>query len=48
MLDRHVKLQCVGILVVSLLMLWGTGMAIAAPKVLVIKDVDVKAETGVF
>ena len=45
MLYRNVKLQCIGIIVSSVLMLWQVGLANAAPKVLVIKDVDVKAET---
>ena len=48
MVERHVKLQYVGILAAFLLMLWGTGIALAAPRVLVVKDVDVKAETQVF
>jgi hypothetical protein len=48
MMYRNSILQTVGVLVVCLLLMVGTGMATAASKVLVIKDVDVKAETDVF
>ncbi|GAK61048.1 hypothetical protein U27_00946 [Candidatus Vecturithrix granuli] len=48
MLNHNMKRQYIGIVVLFVLMLWGAGLANAAPKVLVIKDADVKAETEVF